>query len=358
MEISEKNLYQRQTVLPEFGEKGQQKLSKAKIVIVGCGGLGNPVATYLAASGIGTIHLIDFDKVDVSNLHRQVFFKTEDIGKPKAFVLANHLRMINPLINIIPKTLALNKENAIQTLEEIDLIVDCTDSLSTKYLLNDTAILLGKPLIYGSLYKFDGYVATFNLKTPEGNSANLRDFFPDPPTNQIPNCAEVGTLNPIVGLIGLLQANEVIKVLCAMGQPLINQLLVYNSLNNQQLKIKGEAKTDRKTIETLWNENQYVDLRCEAQLKEWLINKESFEAKKEQFHVISVIEDPKLKLPFEINETIPFNKFYAEQIQLDSSKEYVLVCRKGINSYSATSQLKARYPNLKIYSLEKGIENF
>lgn len=358
MEITQKDLYQRQIVLPEFGEKGQQKLSQAKIVIVGCGGLGNPVASYLAASGIGTIHLIDFDKVDVSNLHRQVFFKTEDIGKPKALVLANHLRKINPLINVIPQTLALSKENAIKTLQAIDLIVDCTDSLATKYLLNDAAVLLDKPLIYGSLYKFDGYVATFNLKTPEGNSANLRDFFPEPPTDQIPNCAEVGTLNPIVGLIGLLQANEVIKVLCELGQPLFNQLLVYNSLNNQQLKIKGEAKTDRKTIEALWQENQYDDFRCEVQLKEWLINKESFATKKGQFHVISVIEDPELKLPFEVNETIPFHKFYAEKIQLNPSKEYVLVCRKGINSYSATSQLKAKYPNLKIYSLEKGIENF
>ncbi|MGB5385122.1 MAG: HesA/MoeB/ThiF family protein [Lutimonas sp.] len=358
MEISQKNLYQRQIILPEFGEKGQLKLSQAEIAIVGCGGLGNPVASYLAASGIGTIHLIDFDKVDVSNLHRQVFFKTEDIGKPKAIVLANHLRMINPLINVIPKTLALNKENAIKTLEAIDLIVDCTDSLATKYLLNDLAILLDKPLIYGSLYKFDGYVATFNLKTPEGNSANLRDFFPEPPKDQIPNCAEVGTLNSIVGLIGLLQANEVIKVLGELGQPLINQLLVYNSLNNQQLKIKGEAKIDRKAIETLWNENQYVDFRCEVQLKEWLINKESFETKKEQFHVISVIEDPYLKLPFEVNETIPFHTFNPALIELDSSKEYVLVCRKGINSYSATSQLKAKYPHVKIFSLEKGIENF
>ena len=219
MEINEKRLYKRQTIIPVFGEKGQQILSKSKIVIVGCGGLGNPVASYLAASGIGTIYLIDFDKVDVSNLHRQVFFKTEDIGKPKAFVLANHLRMMNPLIKVFPKALALNKENVLKLLEEIDLIVDCTDSLSTKYLLNDAAILLDKPLIYGSLYKFDGYVSTFNLKTPEGNSANLRDFFPEPPKNQVPNCAEVGTLNPIVGLIGLLQANEVIKVLCELGQP-------------------------------------------------------------------------------------------------------------------------------------------
>jgi adenylyltransferase/sulfurtransferase len=358
MEINQKNLYQRQTTLPEFGEVGQLKLSQAKIVIVGCGGLGNPVASYLAASGIGTIHLIDFDKVEVSNLHRQVFFKIEDIEKPKALVLANHLKMINPLIKVVPKTMALTKKNALQTLEAFDLIVDCTDSLPTKYLVNDAAILLNKPLIYGSLYKFDGYVATFNLKTPEGFTANLRDFFPEPPKNQVPNCAEVGTLNSIVGLIGLLQANEVIKVLCELGQPLINQLLVYNSLNNQQLKIKGVAKIDRDSIKKFWDQNEYRDVRCEVQLLAWLISNEELKEKKEQFHVISVIDDPDLKIPFEINETIPFNQFNPEELELDSSKKYVFVCRKGINSYTATSQLKAKYPELKIFSLDKGIENY
>ncbi|MFD1315289.1 ThiF family adenylyltransferase [Namhaeicola litoreus] len=358
MELNEQNLYQRQTGLKEFGEAGQKKLSQAKIVIVGCGGLGNPVASYLAASGIGTMHLIDFDKVEVSNLHRQVFFKTEDIGKPKAFVLAQHLRMINPFLKVFPKTMALTKENALKTLEIFDLIVDCTDSLPTKYLLNDAAILLNKPLIYGSLYKFDGYVATFNLKTPNGYSTNLRDFFPEIPKTQVPNCAEVGTLNPIVGIIGLMQANEVIKVISNLGDPLVNLLLVYNSLNNQQLKIKGKAKVNRDTILELWDQNTYEDARCEVQLKDWLITSQEMKEKKGQFHVISVIEDPEFELPFNVNETIPFKQFNSEKIDLNPSKKYVFVCRKGINSYAATSQLKVKYPNLMIFSLEKGIENF
>lgn len=352
--------YQRQTILAEFGKEGQQKLLKAKILIVGCGGLGNAVAPYLAASGIGEITLVDFDVIQVSNLHRQVFFSTSEVGKLKVEVLRDSILKQNPAIKINAINLALNKDNAKKLIEDHDLVVDCTDSLPIKYLLNDVSVLLNKPLIYGSLYKFDGYVASFNLAGENGFTANLRDAFPKMPKDRIPNCSEVGTLNPIVGLIGLLQANEVIKVLSSVGTPLSDQLLVYNSLNNQQLKIKIEPKITQEEIAFIFENESYFDAHCEVQNHEWLISKTKFDQIKQnpKVQVISVLENKNQPLPFKADVRIPYSDFDPKSIEINPNYTYVLVCQKGITSYAATHRLKEIYPDVQILSLEKGIQQY
>ena len=210
--VSKEDLFKRQITLSEIGEEGQQKLQKAKVLIVGCGGLGSPIAVYLASSGIGELHVIDFDKVDATNLHRQVFYTLNNIGEYKSEVLAKFIRQRAPYTKVSFSKEPITKSNVMDVITGYDIIVDGTDSLPTKYLLNDACVLEGKPLVYGSLYKFDGYVSSFNIKQKEGSfSANLRDAFPEMNTD-VPNCEEAGTLNAIVGMIATAQVNEVLKI--------------------------------------------------------------------------------------------------------------------------------------------------
>jgi len=370
MKITKQQLYKRQTTLAEIGEDGQQKLLQAKIIIVGCGGLGSVVAVYLAASGIGNIHLIDFDMVDASNLHRQVFYKTEDVGKLKSEVLAAHIENISPFVKVSFGTKAITKANVLKVIQKTDYVLDCTDSLPTKYLLNDACVLQDKTLIYGSLYKFDGYVASFNVPQKKGeNSTNLRDAFPEISTEAIPNCSEVGTLNTIVGIIGLMQANEVLKLVTDIGKPLINQLLIYNSLENTQHKIKLKSidtcHSERKQrISNLFKEEYYYDASCEIQEEKLLITakelrkKLAFGEATRGLHIISVIEDVEIKLPFAVRKKIPLSKLKIKQFNFITKDEYVIVCQRGISSYTATQQIKSKYPKLKVLSLKGGIIDY
>ena len=238
MKPTKNQLFKRQITLSEIGEIGQQKLQNASVLVVGCGGLGSPIAVQLAASGIGKVHLIDFDTIDVSNLHRQFFYSLDDVGKSKSKVLSEFIKNRAPFTEVTFTNSPITKENVFEFIENVDIVIDGTDSLPTKYLLNDACVIKKKPLIYGSLYKFDGYVASFNVEQKDGTfSANLRDAFPKMATD-VPNCEEAGTLNSIVSLIATQQVNEVLKLVTGIGKLLMNELLIYNSLNNSQLKIK------------------------------------------------------------------------------------------------------------------------
>lgn len=360
MNFSKEQLYERQTCLQEFGAEGQKKLENARVLIVGCGGLGNAVAVYLAASGLGKLVLIDDDEVSLNNLHRQVFFAVNDVGRPKAEILAGYIRSINPFVSVIAKKLRLNKNNCLNELKGIDIVVDCTDSLPTKYLINDICVINDLPLVYGSLYKFDGYIASFNVKHEGGYSANLRDAFPGPPIIPVPSCSEVGTLNPVVGLIALLQTNEVVKIITGIGEPLANQLLVYNSLNNQQLKIKLQAKANKKQVVALFKKESYSDAACEFQEQHLLLGADVLKKNlnDDAFYLISVIEKAETVLPFHVHDRIPFSVFDPKKLEVDQNKKYIFVCNKGVLSYSAVVKMKEIYPALQVFSLEKGIQGF
>jgi adenylyltransferase/sulfurtransferase len=360
--VTKSQLFKRQITLSEIGEEGQQKLQNASVLIVGCGGLGSPIAVQLAASGIGKIHLIDFDVIDVTNLHRQMFYSLDDVGKSKAECLANFIKQRAPFTEVECSNVAITKDNVFELISSVDIVIDGTDSLPTKYLLNDACVLQNKPLVYGSLYKFDGYVANFNLPLSDGiYSANLRDAFPTMATD-IPNCEEAGTLNAIVSLIAAQQVNEVLKIVTGIGKPLTNELLVYNSLHNSQLKMKLQPTISKDEIENIFKTETYFDASCEFQNPEWLISSEelrnelSLRAQSRSLELISVLSN--LETPFEVDKTITLQAINNNEFHPESNKNYVLVCKKGLTSYKATKLLKEKFPNTNILSLSGGINAF
>ena len=358
MKLDKNRLFKRQITLSEIGEVGQQKLQNTSVLVVGCGGLGSPIAVYLASSGVGKIHLVDFDTVDISNLHRQVFYTLNDVEKPKAATLRKFIQERAPFTEVEVTNKAITKDNVFQLIDSTDIVVDATDSLPTKYLLNDACVVKQKPLVYGSLYKFDGYVATFNMLQNDGSySANLRDAFPEMATD-IPNCEEAGTLNAIVGLIATAQINEVLKIITGVGKPLTNELLIYNSLQNTQLKIKLKSLFNKEKITKIFKVQTYVDATCANQNPDWQISPETLKSKlgDENLEIIAVLNN--LKLPFEVNQIIHINTFDAEKITVDFNKTYVMVCQRGLNSYRATERLKKKYPDLRVLNLTGGISSY
>ncbi|PKP12658.1 MAG: molybdopterin biosynthesis protein MoeB [Bacteroidetes bacterium HGW-Bacteroidetes-3] len=359
MNFNKETYFQRQTTLLEIGEAGQALLQKAKVLVVGCGGLGSPVAVYLAASGVGELHLVDFDTVSVSNLHRQVFYKLEDINQPKAEVLANEIKIRTPFTKVTAINEAVTKNNILALISEVDLVVDATDSLPIKYLINDACVLAKKSLVYGSLYKFDGYVATFNVLEENGDySCNLRDAFPKIAAD-IPNCEEAGTMNPIVGIIALLQVNEVIKLITKTGKLLTNQLLIYNALENSQFKMKLK-KNKFLDIKSIFEKSNYVAETCENQDISLLISALGLKEKIDDstLEIVSVLNNPEEFIPFKVHQKKPYNTFDIENFQPDFKKKYVIICNKGINSYDVTLKLKEKYPSLSVLSLAEGIINY
>lgn len=225
--------YNRQLLLPQLGAAGQQKLLDAKVLVIGAGGLGCAMLPYLAAAGVGTIGIVDDDKVQLHNLHRQVLYDTAQIGLSKAECAASFLKALNPEIKIFAYAERLTTSNALELLDEYDIIADGSDNFATRYLVNDACLLLNKPLVYGAIAMFEAQVAVFNLPQTDGNrSCNYRDIFPQPPAeNEIPNCAEAGVIGVLPAIAGSMQANEIIKLITGIGEPLVNKLMVYNALN-------------------------------------------------------------------------------------------------------------------------------
>lgn len=359
MNINKETYFLRQTTLPEIGEAGQELLQKAKVLMIGCGGLGSPVAIYLAASGVGKLHLVDFDTVSVSNLHRQVFYKTEDIHRPKVEVLANEIKKRTPFTKVTFSNNAVDKNSILELISKFDVVVDGTDSLPIKYLINDACVLEKKPLVYGSLYKFDGYAATFNVLEENGDySCNLRDAFPKIAID-IPNCEEAGTMNPIVGLIALLQVNEVIKLITKTGKLLTNQLLIYNALENLQFKMKLK-KNKALDIKSIFENSDYVVETCANQDSSLLISASALKEKigDPTIEIVSILNNSEEFIPFKEHQKMPYSTFDVENFQPDFQKNYVIVCKKGITSYEITLKLKEKYPSLSVVSLFEGIINY
>lgn len=358
MNITKEELFKRQITLQEIGKVGQQKLQNSTVLVVGCGGLGSPIAVYLASSGVGKIHLVDFDTIDVTNLHRQVFYSIDDVGKSKSAILCQYIQKRAPFTEVSFTNSLISKENVFDLISGVDIVVDGTDSLPTKYLLNDACVLKGKPLVYGSLYKFDGYVSTFNLLQKDGSySANLRDAFPEM-ASDIPNCEEAGTLNAIVGFIALQEVNEVLKVITGIGKPLKNELLIYNSLENSQLKMKLKPSVLKDKIATLFNIQTYFDAACTTQNSDFQISPSALKDKIGSKHLELIAVLPNLKLPFKVDQIIPINEFNVGKLEVDFTKTYVMVCQRGVNSYTAAKMLKNKYPALEVLSLTGGISNY
>lgn len=219
--------YNRQTILPEIGDEGQEKLKKTKVLVIGAGGLGCPILQYIATAGIGFIGIMDFDTIEIHNLHRQILYTENEIGKEKALVAKEVVSKLNPLIEVEAINRKLTRENAATIIQQYDVIVDGTDNFATRYLVNDTCVQFQKPLIYGSILKFEGQVAVFN----HNGSKNLRDLFPEMPNpKEVPNCNLNGVLGTLPGIIGTMMAHETLKLILELPT-LKNELVLFNTLN-------------------------------------------------------------------------------------------------------------------------------
>jgi len=358
--------YQRQIILNEFGEAGQQKLLQCKVLVIGAGGLGCPVLQYLTAAGIGTIGIVDDDTVALNNLHRQVLYSVNDIGLSKAERAASVLQRLNPDINIIPFIQRLTVENAFAIIRSFDIIIDGTDNFSTRYMINDACVLLDKPLVYGAISQFEGQVTVFNCrKKIDEKTVNYRDLFPQPPKDdEVLNCAEAGVLGVLPGIIGTMMANETIKLITGIGEPLINRLLTYNALNNQIYELELTTREETRSLipanEILFKQMDYEWL-CASSASSFEIDGDAFDEllENETIDVIDVRE---------LNEMPAVNEFYHQKIPLKQigesvtnikSDTVVVFCQSGKRSKQAAALLSGIFgTSKKVYSLKGGIENW
>jgi molybdopterin/thiamine biosynthesis adenylyltransferase/rhodanese-related sulfurtransferase len=354
--------YSRQILLKNFGIDGQQKLSKAKVLVIGAGGLGCPVLQYLSAAGVGEIGIVDADRVSLSNLHRQVLYTTADIGFFKASIAAQRLRQMNPEIIVHEHLLFVNNENAFNLFQAYDYIIDCTDNFSARYLVNDACVLLGKPLIFGAVYQHEGQVAIFNVGDADGIKINYRHLFPVPPSVQeAPDCATGGVLGTLPGMIGMMQATETIKLITGIGQPLVNHLLNYNALNNESSIIDlAEAyrtMADMPQTEEAYRAMNYEEF-CGMKIAEvTVIDADTFRTfiNDENIAIIDVREVGELPDAKFRHQSIPFSVF-TNNLQDIDEQHIVLFCKSGARSMKAAEMLIKYFRNSKkIYSLRGGI---
>lgn len=356
--------YQRQILLNEFGVEAQQKLLQSKVLVVGAGGLGCAALQYLVAAGVGTIGIVDDDIVSLTNLHRQVLYNLQDIGLSKAEIAADKLKQFNDEINIIAYNTKFTNENALDIIAQYNVVVDGTDNFSSRYMINDACVFLNKPLVYAAISKFEGQVAVLNVKNnTNARAINYRDLFPVPPKNdEILNCAEAGVLGVLPGIIGTMQANETIKLITGIGEPLINKLLSYNALNNSMYEFCLSANEEAQTFIPT-DKNAFLKMNYEWLCSSTLNNQ--FEIDTLKFD--SLIEDDNTMIidVREKNEQPVVDEFKHVQISLSelSNKQMliekdniILFCQTGTRSLQAAKLMyKVFNQSKKIYSLKGGI---
>jgi sulfur-carrier protein adenylyltransferase/sulfurtransferase len=360
LQAEERQRYNRHLILPEVGPAGQAKLKQAKVLVVGAGGLGCPVLQYLAAAGVGTIGIVDGDSIDLTNLQRQIVYTTAEVGQSKAWVAQSKLKALNPTIQLVSYSEHLTKENALKIIEQYELVVDCTDNFPTRYLINDACVILQKTLVFGAIYKFEGQVSVFNL--PIGNqerSATYRCLFPQMPSNEeAPNCAEAGVLGVLPGIIGTLQANEVLKIIIGIGEPLANQLWLLDALTLQTRKIKFKRVPERANISQL---TDYQEV-CEAKpnlntLPEIspLALQQALNAGK-TWQIIDVREEYEFEIcQIPAAQLMPLSQIDKFISQIDLDKPVVVYCHHGARSASAIRHLQQKYAYSNLYNLKGGI---
>lgn len=347
--------YSRHFVLPDFGTEAQLKLKKASVAIIGAGGLGNPVLLYLAAAGVGSIKIIDNDIVSLSNLQRQILFTVDDLNHPKAERAASRISRLNPTINIEAIRERIESTNALTLLEKIDVVLDCTDNFATRYLLNDACVLLDKPLVYGSVFRYEGQVGVFNYK----RGANYRDFYPTPPdAGQVPNCEEGGVLGVLTGIIGSLQANEAIKIITGLGEPLAGKVLIFDSTTLESTFVKIPDRKSRDAIKTLINYDEFCNTtsKPKSAMKEITVQelKEMMDAKAD-FQLIDVREPHEFDICNLNGELIPQGEIPHSVERVSKVKKVVIHCRSGARSGNMVQWLEKNHGFTNLYNLKGGV---
>lgn len=357
--------YNRHIIIPEFGLEAQQKLKAAKVLVVGSGGLGSPVLLYLAAAGVGTLGIIDFDVVDDSNLQRQILFGVESIGVPKVEAARQRLLALNPHIRIKLYNEQLTSNNALDIIKEYDVVADGTDNFPTRYLVNDACVLTGKPNIYASIFQFEGQVSVFNYRNAKGETGpNYRDLYPTPPPpGLVPSCAEGGVLGVLPGIIGSMQASEVIKVITGVGENLSGRFFIFDALNFETRTFKISRRDDNPisgknpTIKELIDYEQFCQMKAvENPIKE-ISAKDLYDwqVKGEKFQLIDVREPHEFDIVNLGGELIPLATVSANADRIDKDKKVVLHCKMGGRSAKAIRELEEKYGFDNLYNLKGGI---
>ena len=357
--------YQRQIILNGFGEAGQQKLSGAKVLVIGAGGLGCPALLYLAAAGVGTLGVIDDDRVALHNLHRQPVYNMEDIGKPKAERISIFLNRLNPEILVMPYTDRLTASAALEILNSFDVIVDGTDNFSTRYLINDACVLLNKPLVFGAVSQYEGQVSVFNVSREDEAPVNYRDLFPLPPAaGEVLSCEEAGVLGVLPGIIGTMQASEAIKLITGIGQPLANRLYIFNALNNQGYELILQKSNSSESFlpasADAFRNTNYEEL-CGNGEDYFYLNVEDFDEwlKAGKTRVIDVREYGEEPAVSEFaHEHIPLSRLPGE-FRMTSGERIVFFCQSGTRSAQAARWMMDQFGTDKMaFSLKGGILNY
>jgi adenylyltransferase/sulfurtransferase len=358
--------YSRHLILPEVGMEGQRRLKAAKVLCVGTGGLGSPMAFYLAAAGIGTLGMVDFDVVDASNLQRQIIHSTKDIGRKKLDSAAEKLLALNPALNVVKHDTLLSSANALDILKDYDIVADGTDNFPTRYLVNDACVLLGRPNVYGSIFRFEGQASVFATK--EGPC--YRCLYPEPPPpGLVPSCAEGGVLGILPGLVGVMQATEVIKLILGNGEPLIGRLLLVDALNMRFRELKLRKNPDCPVCGTHPTVTELIDYQqfCgivpetpqESSVKNGIPQMTVKELKRrmdagEDLQLIDVREPYEVQIAQMGGKLIPQNDVPQRLSEIDRNREVVVHCRSGARSQRIAEFLKqSGYP--RVANLAGGI---
>ncbi len=347
------NRYIRQTSLQSFGKNAQLKLQNSSVLVVGAGGLGVPVLQYLNAMGVGTIGIVENDRVELSNLQRQPIYSEDDIGKPKIHVARTKLQAQNTGTNIICHSEFLTTDNALQILEAYDVIVDATDNFPTRYLINDACVMLKKPFVYGALHAFEGQVSVFNYK----GGPTYRCLFPQMPAkDEMPDCNVNGVLGIIPGIIGNFQALEVVKILTDIATPLSGKLMLYDGLSQKIQQVEFQLIPQNLLRTQL--EEHYEDLSCEVSST---LNTVEFEQMTCHPHTIQLVD---VRSPEEFNDfhlensiNIPIQELAQRTDEVATASNVIIICQTGVRSTKALKYLN-QHLNCNLYQLEGGINNY
>jgi len=359
--------YDRHIIIPEFGLAAQQKLKAAKVLVVGSGGLGSPLLLYLAAAGVGTIGIVDFDVVEDSNLQRQVLFGKKDVGKSKARAAKKRLESLNPYIDIRLHNTRLTSENALTILKDYDVVADGTDNFPTRYLVNDACVLLDKTNVYASVFQFEGQVSVFNYVNEHGTlGPNYRDLYPTPPLpGLVPSCAEGGVLGVLPGIIGSIQALEVIKVITGVGEPLSGRLFNFDALSFQTRTFNLKRRADNPLNGETPSITQLIDYEFFCGLKHPVAEKpikqisvhefQNWQTLGEKFKLIDVREPHEYEVSNLGAELIPLATVAEHADRFSSDVKVVVHCRSGVRSAKAIRELEEKFGYENLYNLEGGI---
>jgi len=358
--------YSRQLNLPDFTPEHQENLANSKVLIVGAGGLGSPLILYLAAAGIGQIGIIDYDKVEIHNLHRQILYSAEDVGKYKVDIALQKVIAINPKINCTVYKERLSTDNVVEIFKDFDIIADGTDNFPTRYLINDACVKFGKMNVFASVQRYEGQLAVFNYKNEDGSfGPNYRDLFPTPPLEDaIPNCAEAGVLGPVVGMIACMQAQEVIKIASGMKSKLGNKMLTIDLTDYEMLPIKIKQRNNHhyrfeqrdKIILEDYDDicKIEIDLSFELNSNE-LLDKIKQE---ENIKVIDIREPHECAMQSIGAENIPQDQFKSSIEQLDENTCYILHCQSGKRSRVLLDYIKSERPEIAVFHLKGGMNQW